>query len=759
MHNWKSSLIALCLVGCVTVSVFGQAVEEKSPPSPEQLVQIAERVAPSVVIVEITAQSDKGEMPSGSWYGSDNMMPYGLMTMMMPGYSDWSGLIEDERPEEIPGFLLSDQRVLTMDPMLHPRFIKQIAVRQGDQVVQARIDSYCIDRNGLFLSLEQPLNNAKPLQLDATQEGPYFRVDPFEDAGIWRLNVSVASSEQRTLAYTPNQPPLKYVQQGLYTNGEGTPVALVFKNQFSSEEPWKQSPSDWPVISSAEMNQYLEKVEQWATQSLLRVHLRFRSPRSESSSPYGGGYYPWGGNQEGEATTEWNGTGVLVDPQHVLVLADLRPQITARLEAIQVAGADGQMMDATFDGTLSDYGGFFAKLSQPQNQPARLFQSDVRQLKDRLLMRTQVRVLGETRTAYFWRNRIGDYTLGWRRQVYPLVEGATTGGYWDDSTVPALNFLFTTSGELVAVPLDRREKIQDNSGYGYWYSYGDQSGTGVLAGQYLAGLLTGDESLLDPENRPLSEEEENRLAWIGVELQAMTPDLARLNNVADQTSNGNRGAIVTYIYKDSPAVQAGLKEGDLLLRLYIEGEPKPLEVQIAGNDPYGMMGGYWSSDMYEYMGDMPCPWGSVENVLTRALTDVGFGKSYQIEFFRDGEILTKDFVITQGPDYFESAKRFKSEAGGLTVRDLTYEVRRFFQRKEDDPGVIVSKIESGEPAAVAGLRPYEMILSVNDQPVNSADAFKEAISAGGEFRLNVRNMTASRVVTLKVEAEEKAEKE
>jgi serine protease Do len=241
----------------------------------------------------------------------------------------------------------------------------------------------------------------------------------------------------------------------------------------------------------------------------------------------------------------------------------------------------------------------------------------------------------------------------------------------------------------------------------------------------------------------------------------MTPDLARLNNVADQTANGTTGATVTYVYPSSPASEAGLEQGDILLRLNIEGQPKPMEVRLSGDNPFGnMMDQFWeiAEDMpSEYFSQLPTPWGSVENTLTRALTDVGFGKHFTAEVFRDGEIIRKDFVVTAGPPHYDSAKRFKSKAAGFTVRNLTYEVRRYFQLEPDDPGVIVSKVETGSPAAVAGIRPYELLLSIDDEPIRDVAALEQTIAGGGEFRLNVKRMATSRVVTLKVKAESEAE--
>ena len=82
----------------------------------------------------------------------------------------------------------------------------------------------------------------------------------------------------------------------------------------------------------------------------------------------------------------------------------------------------------------------------------------------------------------------------------------------------------------------------------------------------------------------------------------------------------------------------------------------------------------------------------------------------------------------------------------MTVRDLTYELRQYFRRPVSEPGVIVSKIEPGSKASVAGLRPYEIITHVNDQPVMNVKEFETLTAQSGELRFEVKRWTRGRVV-------------
>ena len=104
----------------------------------------------------------------------------------------------------------------------------------------------------------------------------------------------------------------------------------------------------------------------------------------------------------------------------------------------------------------------------------------------------------------------------------------------------------------------------------------------------------------------------------------------------------------------------------------------------------------------QYFERIPQPWPSVENTFTRSLTDLGMGTKYTAEIAVDGKVEQKQFDVVPSPSHFGSAPRYKSDALGMTVRDMTFEVRRYMQRSPQDPGVVISKIEPGGRASVAG---------------------------------------------------------
>ncbi len=696
------------------------------------------RVSPSIVIVEHTFRYDKGEAPELDVAG----LPYRAAQEEME--QDWAGLITQERPGERLGFVIAPDLVLTVDPLVDDRFVAAVEVRDGERRIPAVPEAFARAQNAVLLRLAEPLTHAAPIAFDASAPGPYRAVSGRQGNGRWWL--SAESAEGST--YGAIGGPVYHTVDwpSLIVNTDGVGVSASFNGGLRVDGSWKAAPVDWDWVSAGELGDVIAAVSTGADAALPRVELRFRSPSGSSESGYGG----YGYEDEGEDITEWNGTGVLLDDRRVLVLAKLGPKVTARLEGVRVSLAGGREVSASFAGSLREYGALLVTLDEPAAGSARLSTGTLHDVEDRLLVRSQVRVLGESRTAYAWQARLARMTRGFKNRLLGYF-GEISAGQLEsgDGAEGPMSFLFSLEGELVALPLVVREKVASQNDWEGW-SRADYEST-VLGAADL-GLILADPRAIDPDNRPLSEEEENRLAWLGVELQAMDPDLARFNGVADLTNGGMTGGIVTFVYDESPAARAGLQVGDILLRLHIDGQPRPLEVEVTQFD-MGWGGRFLEAlDQIapEYFDQIPPPWGNAETALTRALTDVGFGTPFTVDVFRDGGLVHPEFVVEEGPAHFGAAPKFKSEAAGLTVKDLTYEARRFFQLSPEDAGVIVAKIEQGERAAVAGVKPFELIVAVNDAPVHTVKEFEEAIAPGGELRLSIMRMHMGRLVKIRV---------
>jgi serine protease Do len=711
-------LLAMLLLPC---SAF--AAEDE--PSPAKQLAVAEAVSPSLVRVEYTLQYDKAEAPLA--VGWAERCPTCGRYHANP---DFDQLIKEERPLEAAGFLVAPTKVLTRDLAMHPRFIKSIMVRFGDQMIEAHPAAYAKDHIAVLLDLAKPLDGARPLDFAAGVQPPYLAVSYARKDGVWTAAVQpftpkaeMAPGGRRMLSVPPSS---------LICDESGKPVAITMKDELPLDDSWKGSPLTWPAITADEMKSLLAAEEKQADRAVVRVALSFRSPKK------GGGRDMWEFTDDSDSSrTEQNVAGVLIGEKRVLVLFEAKPKITARLTKIVVHPAEGQPVPAKFAGSLKDYGGFIAELESPLPGALALSDESLLELPRKLLLAGDIVFQGEKRVSYFNHVRVSALEEKWRQRLFP----STAGG---DRSLWSF-FLFDPAMRLVALPIRHREPI--TMGDERWQR---SEWSVLLPAVYLKEMMADLPKHVDAANVPLSDQDENRLAWMGVALQGLDKELARANNVSDQTRDGETGAMVSYVYPDSPAADAGIEPGYILLRLDVQGEPKPLEVRAEGapgsSFPWEMLDEASESDLEH----VPPPWLSAENTLTRALTDLGFGRRYIAELFHDGKIIRKELAIVESPPHYESAPRIKSQELGLTVRDMTYEVRRYFQKEPKDPGIVVSKVEPGGKAAVAGIRPFEVITHVNDSPVQNVKDFEKLIAGQTELRLAVKRLTQGRIVRIKM---------
>ncbi len=686
------------------------------------------QVQPSLVRVEYTLRFDKGEAPEVAGWGQ--RCP---SCGQIHGYGDASQLIRQERPLEVAGFVLSADKVITPDIMVHPRFVEKIRVRFQDELIEAKPAAYPYEQSAVILQLDKPLQKARPIAF-AKSSTKTFKVASYsEQNGHWSISI-----EKMQDVPTLREDGFSYIAgttTGLILDPNGIAAAVCMGQALPVDGSWQQSPLDWPAISAEELTRKLTDFETKISREIVRVQLNFRSPRSSENN-----YRRYSMRDEDGSATEMNKAGLLIDPNHILILAKLPPKQTSRLERVVVYPHKNLPVEGRFEGSLADYGGLVISLDRPLNHvQTALSPEPVAAYDQKLLLGAEVRIQGQNKTVYVQQYRIASFALGWRRQLQPQLLGSVNNRY-----------LFDLDGRLIALPLSRREKIMSDEDR--WMSDYNQALTAVC---YLEPIMKVRASGFDATNVPLDESEENRIAWLGVEMQPLDAELARMNQVSDMTRDGEIGAMISFVYENSPASQAGLEMGDILLRLHIDKQPRPMEIALDDSDSgFGEMFPWDQlSDLpEEYYDQLPTPWADAENNLIRSLTDFGFGTHFQAEIFRNGEVITRDMVITESPSHYNSAKRFKSEAMGITVRNLTYEVQRYFRLTPADPGVIVSKIEPGSKASVGGIKPFEIITHVNDAPVANVEAFETMIQAGGELKLSVKRMTKGRIVNLKLDA-------
>ncbi|MBD3240772.1 MAG: PDZ domain-containing protein [Chitinivibrionales bacterium] len=711
--------------------VFGAAadsaaVSDTTQDPIEGNLRIARAVAPSAVVVEIYLRYDKGQPPEGLQV--ERSQPYAGSPRL---YDRGNELIREKRPLEQEGFLLAPDTVVTQDRGIHPRFIESIRVRQGHDTVSATPAAFVCGHDGMVLSLKKPLKNAQPIRFDTTAARPLHAVNYVPNGAHWELRVSGVPS---SVALRDGTPLVTFAPTTLIVDTSGTAAGLVLNGETHALHGFRSTPASWRRMAAVELERAKGRLRDLAERNLVHVKIRMRSPKKNGMQTYGS-WHTSGGRDQNMSATEAHAVGVCLEKGRVLVLAELAAEATARLEQILVYTADAGPREARFVGTLADFGGLIAQLDKPPMKGISLAERDILETRNHLLLKARIAMAGKQRIAHYWHGRLRAFERGYRGEICPKM------GY-DEQDM----FVFTLEGELLALPIAPRRKAVADQEEMWHYEQAP-----VMPVSVLRPILDKPRDHFDTSNVPLDEKEEGRIAWMGVVLQPLDRELARANGVAEQTSDGMSGALVSYVYEGSPADKEGIKAGMILLRIDAAGQPRPFNVRLDGpswDEPFP-----WDRIdelPEEFFDRIPPPWPSADNGFTRTLTELGFGLRYRADFVHGGRELTRTFTVVESPPHYGSAPRAVSDLLGLTVRDLTFEVRRHYQKQESDPGVIVSKVEPGSKAAVAGIKPFELITRLNGRTVDSAEAFGELVRKADEVRLSVERMGRSRQVRIEL---------
>lgn len=178
-------------------------------------------------------------------------------------------------------------------------------------------------------------------------------------------------------------------------------------------------------------------------------------------------------------------------------------------------------------------------------------------------------------------------------------------------------------------------------------------------------------------------------AWLGVFSQPLTDDLAEYWGLPR-----NGGIVVSTIVAGSPADVAGLQRGDVLT--HFDGTPltAKLDREIVG--------------------------------FTKLVRETGI-KEVSVRLLRDGEPMEMSLMLTERPKAARDAGEYEDKVFGLTVREITTDVRILLNLSEDVQGVIVRRVKSGSWANLAHMVPGLIIMRMGDYPVTNLEDFKEAI--------------------------------
>jgi hypothetical protein len=654
-------------------------------------------------------------------------------------------LVDTEQSLEAWGVALEKNRILIADRGLKASDIEKIEAMDWTGG-RFEVTLGAVGRNYDFVLLEP----AAPREFEALAFADWQRPALGETFHVtfadrvdhrWHLNVSPYILTNAPLVDTPEWFCIDPMRTGsVVSDKKGATVGIALDQYLWAEPGGRSSFLGKGILGDeriADLEALYAPLRKSVASVVKRVEITFRAEKQDER------YVPDETSKPGRETV----FGVALDQKGTLFVPELITRDQARkIEDIRV-GEEGQTVPGTFLGSFRSFGAFLIRAEGLATTPGvdlgakpvptgQLFFTAT--LDDRFA-RTRVN-LDYNRLFRTERGLGGHPRLEPRKKIKPgsfLLDfaGRIIGCATSDKKEEDL--------DDVAIEGSRERYFMER----YRASAAADNLRRVIFFAEIADVLAKPASQFDPKAVPMTKLEEKRLVWLGVDFQEMTKGIAECLGIQDKdlTNDGRRGLIVTDIYGQSPAARAGLRPDDILLTVQPEGETaRDLAAEF---DRYAALSAMGRSGR---LGDRPSapPWKPTRNYLTSMLTEIGAAKKVAFEVLRGKEKRKVSLTLEYAPTDYETAEKWKDEALGFTVKNLTYEVRQFYKLDPDAAGIVVARVESGSRADVAKLQPLSIISRVNDVAVRDVSQFRELVAHSKGLTLTTVTFGQTKLVEL-----------
>lgn len=176
--------------------------------------------------------------------------------------------------------------------------------------------------------------------------------------------------------------------------------------------------------------------------------------------------------------------------------------------------------------------------------------------------------------------------------------------------------------------------------------------------------------------------------WLGISIQEISTDLAEKFNIKE-----GEGILISEVFEGDPAAKAGLKPGDIITRINGQTLTSP-------------------------------------SSLSRIIASLGPNKKTDVIIIRDGKTKTIPITLAERKDEARQASYQKPAPDnilGITVSDITPEVREKSKLKSSDKGVMVSKLDPEGKFDTDQLKEGDIIKEIEHTKVDSVADFDEAV--------------------------------
>jgi serine protease Do len=173
--------------------------------------------------------------------------------------------------------------------------------------------------------------------------------------------------------------------------------------------------------------------------------------------------------------------------------------------------------------------------------------------------------------------------------------------------------------------------------------------------------------------------------WLGVAIQPITPDLAKQLGLKEE-----KGALVADIMEGSPAEKSGMQRGDVITEF--DGKPvidsTELKNLVANTSP---------------------------------------GKEVTVKYIRDGNLKMVKVSIQELPVQAQIAAKYENQLKGVSVQNLTPEIRKELGLPNRATGVVISDVD--ETSQVSGvLAPGDVIMEINKRKISSVKDYEAVVA-------------------------------
>jgi len=225
---------------------------------------------------------------------------------------------------------------------------------------------------------------------------------------------------------------------------------------------------------------------------------------------------------------------------------------------------------------------------------------------------------------------------------------------------------------------------------------------GASAGSVGIGLAIPVNMALDITDQLLKYGEVKR-GYLGVSAQNLTDDLSKAFGVET-----NRGAIITRVQKDSPADLSGIKVGDVVTKI----NNKAIENAASMRNKIGLL--------------------KINSTIT-------------LQINRKGKVLTKKVRIVEPDKAKIKNLKLNPRLSGVIFGDIKKNMPEYGKVI----GIKIMKMRKDSKAFSVGIRPNDIVLSINNIPVQSLKDLEIVANNNDELVLHVQRQNRTAFILLK----------